>query len=157
MQSQHRSALRTIVTTLENQPLNWAITGSLGFALQGVAVAVHDIDLQTDRASAYAIQRLFADHMTRAVQFSAAESIRSHFGAFELNGVTVEIMGDIQKKLADGTWEAPINPQDHRVWVAWEGLRVPVLSLDYEYQAYLKLGRLEKAALLKRYLDTDDD
>jgi len=157
MQSQHRSVLRRIVTRLEKQPLNWAITGSLGFALQGVEVAVNDIDLQTDRESAYAIERLFADHMTRSVAFSAVAHIRSHFGAFELEGVQVEIMGDIQKKLADGTWEAPVNPRDHRAWVMFEGMQVPVLSLAYEYRAYLKLGRLEKAALLKRYLENERD
>ena len=62
-------------------------------------------------------------------------------------------MGDLQKKLSDGTWEDPVNPQDHLDWVMFEGLRLPVLSLEYEYRAYLKLGRLEKAEQLRRHLE----
>jgi hypothetical protein len=33
-----------------------------------------------------------------------------------------------------------------------EGIQIPVLSLEYEYQAYLKLGRIEKAERLKKWL-----
>jgi hypothetical protein len=52
MKPKHLSALRKIYTELEGQPINWVITGSLGCALQGVKVEVHDIDIQTDRESA---------------------------------------------------------------------------------------------------------
>jgi hypothetical protein len=154
MKPEHLSALKKILTALEGQPINWAITGSLGFALQGVKVEVHDIDIQTDRESAYTIQQLFSDYMTKEVRFSSTDRIRSHFGAFEIDGIEVEIMGDIQKKLTDATWEDPINPRDHLVWIEFEGMRIPVLSLPYEYQAYIKLGRFEKAEMLRQYLET---
>jgi hypothetical protein len=32
-----------------------------------------------------------------------------------------------------------------------EGLRLPVLSLEYEYRAYLALGRVERAEMLRRW------
>jgi hypothetical protein len=38
-------------------PDPWAVTGSLGMALQGMELAVHDIDLQTSREGAYEIER----------------------------------------------------------------------------------------------------
>lgn len=31
-------------------------------------------------------------------------------------------------------------------------MQVPVLSLEYEYQAYLKLGRIDKAEILRKWL-----
>jgi len=31
-------------------------------------------------------------------------------------------------------------------------MQVPVLSLEYEYQAYLKLGRIDKAEMLRKWL-----
>ncbi len=155
MNPQFQSALRTIYQRLVGQSINWAITGSIGFRLQGVAVAVHDIDLQTDRAGAFAIQQLFAPAMTRAVAFATTDRIRSYLGAFEIEGITVEIMGDIQKKLPDGSWETPVNLQDHRVWVTFDDMQLPVLSLQYEYEAYLKLGRLEKAARLRHHIEAD--
>ncbi|HEY3364356.1 MAG TPA: hypothetical protein VGK74_04830 [Symbiobacteriaceae bacterium] len=53
----HLAALRLICTRLDGKQLNWALTGSLNFALQGVPVSVNDIDIQADRAGAYEIER----------------------------------------------------------------------------------------------------
>ncbi len=146
------AALGEIVARVGGRGINWAVTGSLGFALQGVPVEPHDIDIQTDEAGAYAMERLFAECVARPVAFCQGERIRSHFGELEINGVKVEIMGAVQKRNADGSWEEPVDPQQHRVLVQVGEMRVPVLALEYEYQAYLKLGRVERAALLGRWL-----
>lgn len=148
----HRAALRRLHERLTADGLRWAVTGSLGFALQGMPVAVRDIDIQTDRDGAYRIAALFAASVTLPVAYRADERIRSHFGTLALDDVAVEIMGAVQKRLADSAWEDPVDIAHHRQFVAFEGLRVPVLSLAYECQAYRRLGRLEKAALLERWL-----
>ncbi len=149
---EHCAALRRLHDRLAADGLPWAVTGSLGFALQGVPVAVRDIDIQTDREGAYRIAALFAASVTLPVAWRADERIRSHFGRLTLDGMAVEIMGAVQKRLADGAWEDPVDIARYRQFVAFEGLRVPVLSLAYECQAYRRLGRLEKAALLERWL-----
>ena len=149
--------LRQIYTRLKDSSINWAVTGSLGFALQNVPAATpHDIDLQTDEAGAYEIERLLSEHITRNVAFSSAENIRSHFGALTIDGIKVEIMGDISKRLEDGTWERPVDLERYKQFVEVEGMQVPVLSLEYEYQAYLKLGRIEKAQMLQKLLQDRD-
>jgi hypothetical protein len=84
--------------------------------------------------------------------FSSAEKIRSHFGALEIDGIKVEIMGDIQK-FVDGRWEAPADLAMIKRTVEVEDMKIPVLSPEYEYQAYLKMGRLEKAKKIKEWLD----
>ncbi len=53
--------------------------------------------------------------------------------------------------LADGTWE---DPQRHTRVVDYEGMRIPVLCLEYECQAYLKLGTIERAWMLRAFIDT---
>ncbi|HHV61199.1 MAG TPA: hypothetical protein GXX51_00935 [Firmicutes bacterium] len=143
--------LREICTRLSDNKVKWVLTGSLSFALQGIPVKPNDIDIQTDRAGAYEIERRFPEFVTRKVAFSSAERIRSDFGVLMIDGIRVEIMGDIQKRLDDGTWE-PVNLDLHRSIIEIDGMQIPVLSLDYEYHAYLKLGRPEKAQILKRYL-----
>ena len=148
------NVLRQIRARLFNTDVNWVVTGSLGVALQGVPVQPHDIDIQTDKMGAYEIERLFSDVVIRKVKFSAAERIKSHFGALQIDGIEVEIMGDIQKRGADGVWEEIVNPANYRQMVEIEGLLVPVLSLEYEYQAYLKFGRTERAKMLRRWLDS---
>lgn len=144
--------LRKINARLNNTSLNWVVNGSLGFALQGVPVEPNDIDIQTDKRGAYEIERHFSEFVTKRVAFSSTERIRSYFGELIVNGIKVEIMGDIQKSLEDGSWENPVDLEHHKRVVEVEGMQVPVLSLEYEYQAYLKLGRVDKAEMLRNWL-----
>ena len=146
-------ALRIVCDRLDGCPSPWAITGSLGMALQGMDLEIHDIDLQTDQSGADEIEKRLAEYTSVPVRYLASERIRSYLGAFEIEGVKVEVMGDIQKRLEDGTWEAPVRVEDYRQWLDYDGLRLPVLSLDYEVQAYRKMGRIEKAEKIRRWLD----
>ncbi|NQT85087.1 hypothetical protein HQ563_18880 [bacterium] len=144
--------LRKLHVRLNEAGVKWVVTGSVSFAIQGLPVEPNDIDIQTDRAGAYEIERLFSEFVTKRVAFSSTEKIRSHFGALLMDGIEVEIMGDLQKRLGDGTWEPPLDLNRHKRFVEAGGMRIPVLSLEYEYEAYLKLGRTEKAQLLKQWL-----
>lgn len=58
-----------------------------------------------------------------------------------------------------GPWDdgpkRPLHLNRHKRSVEAGGMRIPVLSLEYEYEAYLKLGRTEKAQLLKERLRTN--
>lgn len=149
----HLNALRIIYTQLRNTDIHWALTGSLNFTLQGVPVEPHDIDIQTDEAGAYALERIFREHVVQPVAFRASEHMRSHFGVMEIAGVEVEIMDEIQKRLADGAWEEPIKVENHRRFVKVEDMLIPVLALEYEHQAYSIMGRIEKARMLREWLD----
>jgi hypothetical protein len=146
-------SLRKICTRLSDHQIIWAVTGSLGMALQGMDIEIHDMDIQTDQYGAYEIEACFSEYIVKAVQYSASERIRSHFGALEMDGVKIEIMGDIQKLLNDQNWEEPVKVELYRHWISFEGMQVPVLSLEYEHQAYLKLGRVEKAERIKNWLE----
>lgn len=136
-----------------NKDINWVITGSLGFWLQGLEIEVNDIDVQTDKVGAYQIEEEFSGFVTKPVTFCSSEKIKSHFGALSINGIKVEIMGDIQKRDAEGVWDRPVDLSEYREYVEIEGMHIPVLSLAYEYEAYRKLGRVEKAEKLKARLE----
>lgn len=144
------NVLRKIYARLKDSNVNWAVTGSLGFVLQGLIIPVHDIDIQTDRDGASKIEELFWEFVVQKVTLSSTEKIRSHFGKLIIDGIEVEIMGDVQKRGEE--WET-VDLDRYKKFVEVEGMRIPVLSLEYEYQAYLKLGRLEKAKLLKEWLE----
>ena len=150
--SQHWRALEIIYDRLHETEVVWAVTGSLGFALQGMKIAVNDIDLQTDASGAYDIEKAFPESVVRGVQLSVSEKIASHWGELEIDGVKVEVMGALQKKNPDGTWELPVAVEQHREVVSFEGLSLPVLSLKHEEQAYRKLGRAAKADRIRDWL-----
>jgi len=154
----HLRALRAVYEALSGREVRWALTGSLSFALQGAPVEPDDIDIQTDREGAYEIQRALHEHVTRRVEFSssAAGGIRSHFGELRIGGVRVEVMGDVQKRLPDGSWEAPVALERHTRRVEVEGMSVPVLALEYEAAAYRRLGRLDTARMLEEMLEREN-
>jgi hypothetical protein len=152
IESQYLDTLQKIYVLLKDCQITWVVTGSLGMALQGMDVEVHDIDLQTDKDGVYEMERHFSKYVVKSVHYSTSEKIRSHLGTLEINGIKVEIMGDIQKQMDSQTWEEPVKVETYRCWVEVDGMRVPVLSLEYEYQAYLKLGRNKKAEMLRKWL-----
>lgn len=147
--------LQKICERLSGFQLNWVITGSIGMALQGMDIKIHDIDIQTDQYGAYEIAGLFSEYVVKPVHYLASESMRSYFGVLEIEGVKIDIMGDIQKLLDDQTWEEPVKVEIYKRWENFENLYVPILSLEYEYEAYLKLGRIQKAEKIKNWLDAN--
>jgi len=145
--------LRAIHDKVKATDIDWALTGSTSFALQGIPVEPHDIDVQTSEAGAYEIERLFPEYVTEKVAFSASERIRSHLGRLSIEGVVVEIMGAIQTRLEGGTWEPPVDVTCYRRFVEVEGMKLPVMPLEHEYQAYLNIGRAETAEILRRSIE----
>lgn len=150
-------ALTKIVTALKGQGISWAVTGSMGFALQGVPVTPNDIDLQTDTQGAYEIEQILNDFISRSVTPKTIDNMRIMLGRLTIEGVQVDIIGGVQKKQPDGSWESPVDIADHKHFVEYQGMQVPVLDLHYEQKAYLKLGRLEKATMLMDWLANQDN
>lgn len=144
----HRNVLHRLYTQLKDTSINWVVTGSLSFALQGVPITPNDIDLQSDKAGAYAIEQHFSEFVVRQVAFLQSGKICSHFGVLMIDGINVEIMGDIQKRLESGEWEKPVDLTLYKHTIAFEGMQIPVLTLEYEYSAYMKLERFERAHML---------
>ena len=145
-------ALEVIHSRLSRSQVNWVLTGSLSFAIRGIPFDVHDIDIQTDQAGAYEIERILSPYQYKKVMFVVSDVIRSYFGQLRINGIIVEIMGDIQKKRPDGSWEPPVDLERYKQYVKRDNMLVPVLSLEYEYHAYQLLGREHVAAILRQYV-----
>jgi len=147
------AVLRLIAEQLQGTTINWAVTGSCSLALQGLPVAVHDIDLRTSAKDAYALEARFHLYQKRPVTFASTPTVQSHFGALEINGIQVEIIGDMQHRLPDGTWEPIVDMNRFKEWVRLDDIELPVMSLAFLYKAYQLLGRADKVAVLKNWLD----
>lgn len=144
--------MRVIYDRLQGTNITWAVTGSLGYALQGVPVAPHDIDIQTDKKGAYEIEHLLDEFVVERVHFSSAKRIQSHFGVFIINEIRVEIMGDIEKRTSKGIWQQIDDLRKYVTLVEIDDMAIPVLSLEYESNAYMQLGREDKARFLRNWL-----
>jgi hypothetical protein len=151
---EHLNVLRKLYDGIKGRDINWVVTGSVSFCIQGVPVTPNDIDIQTDEEGAYRIADLFQDRVIKEVEFSSTDRIRSHFGALMIHEVLVELMGAVQKYY-DGEWEKPIDIESHKRIVEVEEMEVPVLDLGYEALAYRRFGRVEMAKKLKEYSEGD--
>lgn len=148
-----RRVIRRLWHAVTPHGVTWALTGSAGFVLQGVPVAPTDIDVQTDEGGAYEIERQFADDVVDPVSFSEGAGIRSHVGRLVSDGIWVTLMGALQTRLTDGSWEPPVGVAEHRKLVPMDGIWVPVRDLRYEEQAYRRLRRMERADLLRSVIE----
>ena len=149
----HLGVLRRLHKRLEGTDVRWAITGSLHLALRGLPVEVNDIDVRTDEAGAYEMQRLFRPYVTRPVALRCDEAIRSHYGQLLIDGIKVDVMGDVELRDEQGNWQATPELASETESVDVGGLRIPVRSMESEYQAYERLGRVEKARLVRAWLE----
>lgn len=151
IEQRYLSVLRRICDRLSALKHPWAITGSLGLALQSVAVEIHDVDIQSDKEGAYQIQDLLAGKVIKPVSFVESEGIRSHFSQLWLDGCKIEIMGDIEK-ISEQGWNGPPHLPNITRGVRLEDLSVPVLDLDYERDAYRLLNRMATVEAIEQAL-----
>ena len=146
---QHAEVLSLLVMKIDPAEYIWVLTGSAGLRLQGVDIPVHDLDLQTDVKTIYLLEKRLAEYMKTPVHVWESEHTFSHHGQAEINGVQVEFLGDMRHRSTDGTWEPPLAIESIFVWVEWRGLEIPVLPLTHEALAYEKMGRTQKAELIR--------
>ncbi len=145
----HAQVLSLILEMIPPADIFWVLTGSAGLRLQGVDISVNDLDLQTDTVSIYLLEKRLVDYMSVPVHVWETEHTWSYHGQAEIDGLQVELLGDIRHRRSDGLWEPPLDLLPVRRWVSWRRQNVPVLSLEHEASAYEKMGRLQKAEIIR--------
>ena len=146
---QHAMVLSFLVEKVSPAEYLWALTGSAGLRLQGVDLLVNDLDLQTDTKTSFLMEKKLADFMKVPVHLWESEHTLSYHGQAEIHGLQVELLGDMRHRQPDGTWSMPLDLRSLLVWVEWRGLEIPALPLNHEAIAYERMGRIQKAELIR--------
>lgn len=146
-----------VVKKLASATEPYAITGSITLFLHGVEVRIGDIDVQTTALGAYQVEKLLAEggEPVTAVCFRESELIRSHYGKLKLGDVEIEIMGQVQHRVAGIGWNEAPNLEEITDHVAYNGVMVPSTTLQHELIAYQEIGRPEKARIIQEFLSQD--
>jgi len=145
--------LNKLLSRLDKTKISWTLTGGFGLAIQGLANNESNIDIQTDKKGAFSIEKKFKKNINKKVQLGNTNQIKSYHGILDFNGIKVEIMGDIQLKDENGEWESPMDFKNYIEYVYFKNIRVPVLSLRYEAEGYLKMCRKERAQEILNFID----
>lgn len=144
----HGRALQIILNRIPPDEMPWALNGSAGLRLQGVDLAVHDLDLQTDEQHIYAIEERLVEFVRTPVHTWETPHMHSLDGRVEIEGIEVELLANITHLLPDGTWSSFTDFSRLRL-LDWHGQSVPTFPLEDEAEAYQSMGRIEKAALIR--------
>lgn len=126
--------------------------GGAALALRGLAVELNDLDLEMPKAEAYAFEEHFAANVVLPVAWRETETCRSHHGRFDIDGVPVDVMAELERKI-DGRW-VPTFGATHET-ADLGGVAISVLSLEEETLAYLRRGRLDRVALALPHCDSE--
>jgi hypothetical protein len=146
----YRDAVYVLADRLSDTAVTWAVTASANLALRGFPVEPGDVDVMTDAEGVHRIADRFSEHVVRPVlppEEAENGAIRSYFGAIELAGTEVELMGDVEHRI-DGEWVPAADVGADREFLTVDGREVPVMSLDHERRGYAAIGRDERVALL---------
>jgi hypothetical protein len=143
---------RKLALELAQAGIAYTLTGSANLALHGVPLPAKDLDLEMSAEDAGRFQERYASFATLPVAIRQDERYRSYFGRFEIDGVTVEVMGDLQR-WEDESWKPTANVT--REQINLDGVAVQVAWLEEETLANLRRGRVERAALCLPYCNEE--
>jgi len=141
--------LKLIESKLRGSGVRWVLAGSVSLALQGVNVSPNDIDILTDKEGAFEINRIFKDYEVKPVRFRRSRFFQSYFGEFEIEGVKVEVMGDL-KELVKGEWRSLSWRLSTSRIIEVEGIKLPVSPLEDQLKSYQALRRKKNSSKIQR-------
>lgn len=139
-------ALRTITKRLSGSGINWAVYAGTNLELQGVDIKANDIDIlvctKDDTLRAGEILKKFETEPIKRVE---KENYDAYEGKFKVNGIEVQVIGELINKIPGEDLWSETKRLSARKTIIVSSMRIPVISLTQEYNAYLKMGKLEKA------------
>jgi len=140
---------------LERKKIKWAIVGSTSLALKGIEIGPKDIDILTTKEGVYKISSLLKEYEAKPVKFSESKIFSSHFGRFLIDGIKVEVMGDLKAKV-EGKWVSLTDRLKRLKYVKVGNARIPVPSLEDQLEVYSKLKRrkdLKEVRKIREFLE----
>jgi len=96
------AVLRVLNKKFKDKPIKWMLAGTTGLALQGVEISPNDIDILTDKEGAFQINELLKEYEVKPIKFRRSKIFESYFGKFKINGVEIDVMGNLRVKLDNG-------------------------------------------------------
>ncbi len=133
------------------------LTGSVSLAIQWVdIIPSEDIDILTDEEWASKLDELLTQYAVQKSEYSSTDTYRSFFWIYKIDWIQVEVMGDFQYRLQDGS-RSPKNQNNKIHYQEYQTMKIPMLYLWQELKEYENMGRIEKAEKIREKLTTEKD
>jgi len=122
--------------------INFALIGSSCLNLHGIKIYPNDIDFLTDDEGIKRISQIFNSKILKN-EIGYLETI------FKINNVEIHFTSNVSNPIR------LINFMDYTVLIEKNGIKIPCMSLESEFEVYRKMKREKdknKTKLIKEYL-----
>lgn len=90
------TALQSFYKIVQNKNIERILSWSVSLSIQWVDIKPNeDIDILTDRIWAEKLDKLLQPFAVKSLQYSWTEKYKSYFGIYKIDGIQVEIMGEM--------------------------------------------------------------
>ncbi len=135
-----KEVLQVILDNLLGKEFIWRVEGSANLKIQGVNVSVQDLDVTINDDGI----NLFRDALRKfIIKDFFSQKINGYSLICNINNFEVEINSYGDRKL---------NMFDKTEKILWNGLKIPILPLNYAKKFYDLINRKEKVDLISKYL-----
>ena len=132
--------VKWIIDKLKGKRFLWRVEGSANLRMQGMDVAVNDLDIATSKEGIKIFRETVKEFIVKDFY---NEKIQAESLVLKLINFEVEINAH-----DDGTFDMLDKIQT----IKWQGLDVPVLPLPYAKKFYEMIDRKDKVELIQKHL-----
>ncbi len=136
-----QKALKNIISSLKLKIFHWRLEGSANLFVQGVPIAMNDIDICTTAEGMYLFKKALE-------KFPQVEGYNERTGAryvrINVHGIPVEICCYDNHGL---------RMLEHTVPKNWKEMNLPVLPVPKALEFYQQIKRLDKVNLIQGFLE----
>lgn len=143
--------LKIFYDKVSEEEIFWILSGSTSLYIQGVNIKPNDIDIITDKEGAKSLGKILSEYCIEKPEYSSTEEYRSYYGQYIINGVKVDLVGNFQYRMKDGSW-SDLKHKERYFEKEYGGMLLKLLPLEKELDEYEELGREDKVRRIKKRL-----
>lgn len=124
---------------LNKLDFSWAIVGGCNLYLRKCKANVNDIDIITSREGSNTIFNNLKKYIASELSYSELNNVRSYYFTSCVDGIIVEVMGDVENKIRDTWIKNTIWEKNIELFVI-DQTNIPLTTLVYEMYINRQLG-----------------
>jgi hypothetical protein len=148
-----QQTLAQVARRLEAVTEPWCVGASGALALHGLPLTPRDVDLFTTPRGVDQIAQALDDCLVQPPHWWDSPLAQSRFAAFDVDGVRVEVIGDLRPRGLDGTLATEPRSLEYGLMVLpGADVQVPVSPLPVLLQSYRLAQRPERVRQIEKFL-----
>lgn len=130
-----KNILLKLINLFEKNKIYWILGGHTGLIIQGInLVNDNEIDICTSKDELTKIKQILKKYVQTPIKSINTTYFKSTMATYNIDGVTIEVMADPQKKFANGNWIGLPSENIHQI--IFENKVVNTFTLESELIYY---------------------